>query len=763
VDAAGGRVLLTLSAPGPDGVAGRFLYATTLRTGVGSSDTGLDRGQFGETRLLAFRRIGKRIAIQYENPRFRATGASAAEQAAARDSFLVTTAWMGDVVATLPDGRLVVDVAPFLATDQMEIAPALAAQDVKGFRLLPDLSAADPAATKVFPDNIELEALQTYGSDTPGAAIGDIAPDPRHISFTVHHSLVRLPDDGYKPRRFDPRAGGFSAQAVDFGRPLGDALVYDLAERFRLEKTDPAAARSPVKKPITFYIDRAAPPDVRQALLEGVSWWKQAFDAAGLIDAFHVEVLPEGVDPMDVRYNVVNWVDRATRGWSYGQVIADPRTGEIVKGSVLLGALRVRQDVLIYEGLVGTAGLNTGGPNDPVRVALARIRQLGAHEVGHALGFVHNFAASTQDRASVMDYPPPRIGLKNGAPDLSDAYGVGIGRWDRFTVDWLYGTGDDAAARTKAQAASAAGLRFVSDADARATDTAQPWGSMWDDGADPIAALRQTMAVRQAALARFGLPSLTPGEPVADLRRKLVPIWLLHRYEVDAVAKSIGGLDYHYAVAGGGNERAAPVPADRQRAAMDALIATTDPAVLSVPAGLLPLLSAGRQGSTDRQFDTELFAQAGSSRFDPLAAADAAASITINAMLAPGRLQRLLLQHEADATLPGLPDLLGRLNARVFAARDAVGRQVAWRIVVGLAQARRDAADHSLVAAALDDQLRDIAHGLKAVKNDAWAVSLARLADDRDRLTALMDAPQARATIPPGMPIGDVAEFGDRP
>ena len=762
VDRNGGRILVTLPPPGADGVAGRFLYASALRTGVGSAETGLDRAQFGETRLLAFRRIGKRIAVQYENPRFRATGAPVAEQQAARDSFLVTTAWMGDIAATLPDGRLVIDLAPFLATDVMGIAPALAQADAKGFRLVPEASAADPAATKVFPDNIELEALQTYASDTPGAAIADIAPDPRRISFTVHHSLVRLPDAGYRPRRFDPRAGGFAAQAVDFAVPLGGALVYDLAERFRLEKTDPTAARSAVRKPITFYIDRAAPEPVRQALVDGVSWWKAAFEAAGFVDAFRVAVLPEGIDPLDVRYNVVNWVDRATRGWSYGQVIADPRTGEIVKGSVLLGALRVRQDILIYEGLVGTAHLNDGGANDPVRVALARIRQLGAHEVGHALGFVHNFAASTQDRASVMDYPPPRIGLKDGAPDLADAYGVGIGRWDRFAVDWLYGTDSDAAARAKAAAAQAAGMRFVSDADARATDTAHPWASMWDDGADPVAALRQIMAVRTAALARFGMATLTPDEPVANLRRKLVPIWLLHRYQVDAAAKSIGGVDFAYAVAGDGRERAAPVPAGRQRAAIDALLATLDPAALTMPPALLPLLSAGRQGTEDRQFDLEVFAGAGNSVFDPLAAADAAATLTLDALLAPARLQRLLLQHAADPALPGVEELLDRLRGRVLApGGGAVARQIGWRIVLATAQARRDAATMPLVAAALDGALHALAGALRARKGDAWAASLSRTIGDTAALDAQLARPRPR--VPPGMPIGDAAEFGDRP
>lgn len=761
VDAAGGRVLVTLPAPGADGVAGRFLYATTLRTGVGSSDTGLDRAMNGETRLLAFRRYGKRIAIQYENPRFRATGASAPEQAAARDSFLTTTAWMGDVAAVLPDGRLVVDLAPFLASDTVGIAGALAQAGVKGYRLAPALSAADPGATKVFPDNIELEALQTFESDTPSAPITDIAPDARRIGFTVHHSLVRLPDDGYRQRRFDPRAGGFSAQAVDFAVPLGGELVYDLAERFRLEKVAPAAARSRVKKPITFYIDSAAPPQIRQALYDGVSWWKQAFEAAGLIDAFRVEILPAGVDPMDVRYNVVNWVDRATRGWSFGQVIADPRTGEIVKGSVLLGALRVRQDILIYEGLVGTAQLNSGGPNDPVRVALARLRQLGAHEVGHALGFVHNFAASTQDRASVMDYPPPRIGLKDAAPDLSDAYGVGVGAWDRFAADWLYGTDDDAAARAKAAAAQAAGLRFVSDADARATDTAQPWGSMWDDRADPIAELTRLMQVRGSALARFGLPALTPGEPVAALRRKFVPIWLLHRYQVDAAAKSLGGVAFGYDVAGDGHERAVPVPADQQRRALDALMATLDPRALTVPPALLPLLTAGRQGSDNPQYDGEVFATAGSSVFDPLVATDVAAAITLDALLAPARLERLAAQHAVDPALPGVEDVLARLRARTLAAADPVARRIAWRIVVATAAARRDSIGHPAVAAALDDQLLTTAKLLKGARGaDASALALARLIEDKSALDAVLASQKAKPHVPPGMPIGDTDYMG---
>jgi hypothetical protein len=763
VDKAGGRVLLTLPAPGADGVAGRFLYATTLRTGVGSAELGLDHGQNGETRLLAFRPIGGKIAIQYENPRFRATGASAPEQAAARDSFITTTAWMGAIAATLPDGRLVIDIAPFLAKDTMGIAPALAEAGAKGYRLVDAMSIADPAATKVFPDNIELEALQTYASDTPGRDMENVAPDARQVSFTVHHSLVRLPDAGYKPRAFDPRAGGFASQAVDFAVPLGGALVYDLADRFLLEKTDPTAARSTVKKPIVFYIDSAAPPDIRQALFEGVSWWSQAFDAAGLIDAFQVKMLPPGVDPMDVRYNVVNWVDRATRGWSFGQVIADPRTGEIVKGSVLLGALRVRQDIIIYEGLVGTAGLNSGGPNDPVRVALARIRQLGAHEVGHALGFAHNFAGSTQGRSTFMDYPAPRIGLKDGAPDLSDAYGVGAGAWDKFVVDWAYGTDSDAAARAKADAAVKAGLRYVSDADSRGSDVGQPWGSLWDDGADPAAELTRMMQVRAAALARFGSGALTPGEPVANLRRKLVPVWLVHRYQVDAAAKLVGGVDYSYSTLGDGREASPAVPATAQRAAIDALLATLAPDALRMPAKLVPLLSAASMGSYDRQYDIEVFTNAGGPVFDPLVAADVAASLTLDALLSPARLNRVMQQHARDAALPGLDELLGKLAAATIdGARDDVGQRIAWRTALTLARARRDAAGIPGVAGALDDRLTAISDGL-AKKSDAWSRGLAKTIRDKPAIEALADLPRTKLKVPPGMPIGDAAEYMDLP
>ncbi|MBS0504169.1 MAG: DUF5117 domain-containing protein, partial [Proteobacteria bacterium] len=473
-DQKSGRILATLPAPDAEGVSGRFIYTAALETGLGSPALGLDYALNSGSRLLVFRRIGKKVVAEIENPRFRATGASAQEQAGVRRSFATSTIWMGDVAADNADGSFTVDLASFVARDDLGIARALKEQESADYRMVPELSVADPAGVHVFPKNVELEARLTFTTSKPGPEVDNIAPVAGNVSFIVRHSLIALPEAGYVPRRFDPRAGSFGSQVVDFNAPLGSQLVYELANRFRLEKTDLNAARSPVKKPIVFYIDPAAPEPIRTALVEGVGWWREAFDAAGLVDAFRAEVLPAGADPLDIRYNVVNWANRATRGWSYGQPITDPRTGEIIKGQVLLGSLRVRQDILIYQALVGAGLTGTGDPNDPVTAALARIRQLGAHEVGHALGFAHNFAASIGGRQSVMDYPAPRVLLKDGKPDLTDAYGVGVGAWDRFAVAWLYGAATDAAAQPVMAKGIADGLRYVPDQDARAPDSAHP-------------------------------------------------------------------------------------------------------------------------------------------------------------------------------------------------------------------------------------------------------------------------------------------------
>ena len=767
VDNAKGRILLTLPAPAADGVSMRLLYSTALRTGLGSAPLTLDRGRTGATHMLAFKKIAGKVAVQFENPRFRASQGDAAQRNAVASDFGTSLVWMTDIAETLKDGRLVIDIAPFLKRDAVGVTTSLnqsrasfglasaSAIAGKGFKLDPKLSLADPASVKLFPDNLEMDAIQTFTSNTPGAEVENIVPDPKTVTFRVHHSFIRLPEAGFKPKRFDPRVGGISTQVVDYSATLAQPVVIDLANRFRLEKINPDAPRSRVKKPIVFYLDRNTPEPIRSAVLEGAGWWSQAFDAAGFIDAYRVEMLPEGADPLDVRYNMINWVDRATRGWAYGQQIADPRTGEIIKGMVVLGSLRARQDIQIFQALVGAEAMGKGGANDPVEVALDRLRQLGAHEVGHTLGFSHNFAASTQERASVMDYPSPRIGLRNGRPDLSDAYDKGIGEWDIATVQWLYGDASEEGIRDTIRR-----YRYVKDDNARAADTSYAWGGLWDDGADPVDELNRLMKVRKAGIERFGLDALLPGEQVANLRRRFVPLWLLHRYQLVAAAKQVGGLEFEYAINGGGRERSTPLAPKRQRAALDAILATISPKALSVPQKLLPLLSAAQNGSSDRQYNVEVFATAGGPVFDPLVAADVAAQLTVQTLLAPRRMARLVVQHQADPSHLGAQETLDALSNTVLGATDTdVGRRIAYRTLITMAQMARAPRTTPEVAAALDQKLIEVGEALaKTTASGAerdWALSLSRRLLDLDQREQLAKSLPRTVRVPQGDPIGE--------
>lgn len=750
VDARGGRILLSLPPPDAEGLSGRFIYVAALETGLGSASLGLDRALSSGSRLLVFRRVGRKILAEVENPRFRAAGAPAEEQQGVRRSFAYSTIWMGDIAAETADGRLLVDISGFLTRDDLGIARALREQENGDYRLVAELSVADANFVRVFPRNIELQGRLTFVSARPGPEVGNIAPIAGNVSFIVRHSLVALPEPGYVPRRFDPRAGSFGMQVVDFNAPLGRPVVYELANRFRLERADPADPASPVRSPIVFYIDRAAPEPIRSALREGVAWWAEAFAAAGWPGAFRAEILPEGADPLDISYSVVNWVNRATRGWSYGQPIVDPRTGEIVKGQVLLGSLRIRQDLIIFQALVGAGLTGTGDPSDPVTAALARIRQLAAHEVGHALGFSHNFAGSIQGRYSVMDYPAPRVTLVNGRPDLRDAYGTGVGRWDRFAVDWLYGARTDADGQARMDAALAQGLRFVADDDARPAGAAHPLGSLWDDAADPVAELQRMMQVRAAAIARFGPAAINPGDPQSQLRRAFVPIWLIHRYQVEAAAKVLGGVDFTYAVAGDGHGEAHAVPIAAQRRALEALLDTLSPAALTVPPALLANLSAGWSGDSDRQTEIELMPTAGGPVFDPLAASEIAAMVTLTGLLAPERLNRLELLNPDDPAQPRPGEVFEALIGR---ALQPVPRRVATAIILALARAQRESALSPTIALALSDRLARLAVQL-AASNADWSRGLGRLLGDREALNAALADQRRLPRIPPGMPIG---------
>jgi len=606
----------------------------------------------------------------------------------------------------------------------------------------------------------------TFAGEPEGDWIRSVTPSPEAVTVRQRHSLVAAPSPGYEPREMDPRCGYFGVSWVDYAAPLGEPMTRRYVARHRLEKQDPSAAVSEPVEPIVYYLDPGVPEPVRSALMEGASWWNEAFEAAGYRDAFRVEMLPEGADPLDVRYNVINWVHRATRGWSYGSGVIDPRTGEIVKGHVLLGSLRVRQDYLLAEGLLSPYTEPGVVPPEMEAMALARIRQLSAHEVGHTLGLDHNFLASTADRASVMDYPHPLVRLRDdGTLDLSDAYATGIGAWDRVTIAYGYsdfpdGTDERVALERILDEARERGLLFLDDDAARPAGSAHPGAHLWDNGADAAAELERVMAVRRAALDRFGESAVRFGVPLATLEEVLVPLYLHHRYQVEATAPILAGQSYTYALRGDGQVPLRRVPADQQLAALEALLETLLPSALVLPYSIVDLIPPRPAGYPAHR---ELFERYTGVTFDAIAPAGVAARLTVSMLLHPERAARLVEQAALDPDLPGLDDVLDRLVAATFASRSADAyeaevQRVVEDIVVDELM--------TLAASASMPQVRGLAaHRLRSlgellVERDGSAAEEAhaqRLADEIRRFHDRPAEPASRPEPlppPPGSPIG---------
>jgi Met-zincin/Domain of unknown function (DUF5117) len=773
-DAGRGRVWLRLPpATGERGEVGSYLYLEGLVQGVGSNPVGLDRGQSGEARVVSLRRLGGRVLIEQQNLRFRALSDDPGERRAVAESFATSVLWAGPVAALDPDGTALVDFTSFLLRDAHGVAATLKATGQGSYALDEQRSAVDLGACLAFPENLEFEALLTYAGSDPGRELRSVVPAPEAVTVVEHQSLVRLPDPGYHPRVYDPRTGFEAVTFTDYATPLDQPIEQRWAIRYRLEKVDPTAARSRVKKPIVYYVDPGTPEPVRSALVEGASWWAKAFDAAGFIDAYRVELLPPGVNPLDARYNVIQWVHRSTRGWSYGGGIVDPRTGEMVKGHVWLGSLRVRQDRLLFEGLAGTAKTGTGAADDPVELALARIRQLAAHEVGHSLGLAHNFAASTYGgRASVMDYPAPLVGITPGGDlDFSHAYGVGVGVWDLHTIRWGYselppGTDEAAALDAIAREGIANGLLYMSDEDARPPGSAHPLAHLWDNGADPVAELGHTMQVRAIALGRFGEGNVAPGQPLARLEEVLATVYLHHRYQVQAAIKVIGGVDYRYALRGDGQPPAHPVDGAWQRRALTAVLATLDPAALDLPDSVLALLPPRPAGYPP---DPEEFGGATGPVFDPLGAAATATRMVTGLLLDPARAARLVDQHRRDPALPGLEEVLDGLVAATFGGappaaprRAEIRRTVESVVAFGLTDLAAEPAATPGVRERVEAALRRLADSLRGAPGAGeeegahrayLAGEIGRFLDRRSMDSRPHPAPPE---APPGSPIGTV-------
>jgi hypothetical protein len=744
-----------------------LLYVDSLPAGLGSNDIGLDRGQLGRERVVRFTRNGPRVLLVEQNLAFRAEQGSAAEKRAVQDSF-ARSVLAGFDVAVEEGGRVLVDATGFFLRDAHDVIGTLKRTKQGAYTLDAARSAFYLANTRNFPRNTEVEVTLTFAGTEPGDWVKDVAPDPTALTVRTRHSLVELPGPGYTPRAFDPRAGYIWTGYADYSTPLGEPLVHQFITRHRLQKKDPTAARSEPVEPIVYYLDPATPEPVRSALLEGARWWNQAFETAGYVNAFRVEMLPEVADPLDVRYNVIQWVHRFTRGWSYGSAVTDPRTGEIIKGHVTLGSLRVRQDYLIAEGLL--APYETGKPASPAmeKMALARLRQLAAHEVGHTLGLAHNYIASTADRASVMDYPYPLVKLgRDGVPELSDAYATGIGEWDKVAIDYGYREfpkpADEPAALTGIlDAARARGLIFLTDKDARPLGSPHPQVHLWDNGVNAVDEFRRILAVRAAALARFGENAIKPGRPLATLEEALVPLYLMHRYQIEAAAKSIGGTAYAYALRGDGQAPLTPVPAAEQRRALNALLDALAPAVLQVPEPLLRIIPPRPEGFPRHR---ELFANHTAETFDALAPAEAAADLTFAAIFEPGRCARLVEQSGRDAKMPALDEVLATATAATWrrtADGDYAGEvqrtvdYVMLTRLIGLA-ANPDATPQ--VRAVTTAQLTTLRDWLRSARQSGGPAQQAHIAYGAQLITQFMEHPKEfvppRVPVPPpGPPIG---------
>ena len=771
-----------------------FLYTTGLSAGLGSNDIGLDRGESGQGRIVQFQRMGPKIMLVQANQSFRSSSTNPLEVKSVVDSFARSILW-GFTIAAESGERVLVDATDFFVRDALNAASRLRPGN---YRIDKTRSAFNMSNTKGFPLNTEVDVTLTFvnegsggggggGGPTQGPApigatgggggggfggggmftgsVASVTPTADSVTLREHASFVELPDGNYAPRVSDPRAGYGNVTFLDHSAPLSESNIFRFIRRHRLVKKDPTAAMSDPVKPIEYWVDSGAPPDVRQALIEGASWWNQAFEAAGFSNAFKVAALPADADPMDIRYNMINWVHRSTRGWSSGGGFTDPRTGEIIRSTVTLGSLRGRQDYLIFEGLLSPYVTGTERPSILYETALARIRQLSAHEVGHTLGLGHNYYDSNNGWISVMDYPHPLETLnEDGSIDLSRAYEAKIGDWDKVAINYGYrqyagGVDEESELTRILDTAWSTDLRYFTNQDS----DIHPRVEQWSNGTNQGEELARLMRLRRSALNRLGEQTIRKGVPTAMIEEPLVPIFMYHRYAVEGTASMIGGQDFVYAMRDDGRTPMVWASPEAQRKAIDALAATLVPSELTIPQRILDLIPPRPPGYG---LHRELFPRTTGEGFDPVNPGAIAADVTIGFMLQPDRAARMVAQYAVDQALPGLGEVIDKLTKATFDAPtsgtyEAEVRRATERVLVDRVMWLASAAQNGQVRAVASFKLDRLAARLRAEKgqSESDAAQHMLLAADIKRF---LERPMAEGVkvmptspAPPGAPIGD--------
>ena len=643
-----------------------FMYINSLSRGVGNNDLGLDRGQLGDSRVVYFTKRGNKILLIQPNLRYVSNSSNYLENKAVKEAFARSVLFGFDIIEKTKDSYKI-DITSFLIRDAHGVSQRLRYSNSGSYTLNKSMSAIDLDRTKAFPKNIEFDVLLTFTGNPSGNLVRSVTPTASNLTVNQHHSFVELPDNNYKKRKFDPRSGSNPFIVYDYSTPIDDKLEQRFIVRHRLNKKYPKQEISEPVEPIVYYIDNGTPEPVKSALIEGGNWWNQAFESAGYKDAFRIEVLPEDADPMDVRYNLIQWIHRSTRGWSYGASIVDPRTGEIIKGQVSLGSLRVRQDYMILSGLIDN-------PNDIEnkslikKTSLDRIRQLSAHEIGHTLGFAHNYISSANNRSSVMDYPHPKIDIVNGNINIDNAYSKNIGDWDKVSVRYAYtdfqeNENEDVKLNDIIEEAVNKGLYFLSDSDSRPVGSANPFSHLWDNGEFPYKELDKLLKVRDLALKNIDLDNLVDGEPYDRIEDILVPIYMLHRYQIESAAKAIGGVDYLYFVKNKNNDKVKFVDSKLQKESLKSLLNVLNPKNLVLPTNLIQILSprSFRNPRTRENFESNTGVT-----FDYINASSSIINHTLTFLLNPQRINRIYQQNMFGEKILMLDDYLTIISNSIF-------------------------------------------------------------------------------------------------